>query len=404
MSESNGRLIRSLAFFRKDLFEVLRQPRLLLTLVLGPFLILLAFGAGFAPEPPKLRTVLVVPAGSGLEESSADLAERISGRVDLVKTTPDRKAALELLANGQADIAVVVPDDAATMIRASEHAEIGIYHDQIDPFEQSFIEIFAASTVEDLNNQLWQQVVEESQAGTGAAFQHPLVDDFRSISPEVLVSPFVASLANFQGVAVDFDHFYVPGVIALLLQHMALTFAALSLVRERSLGAVELFRVSPLSGGETLVGKYMAYTLLGGLVGATLTAAAVFGFGFRVAGSWWWFAAINLLVLLAAQGAGFVVSAIARTESEAVQYAMILLLVAIFFSGFFISLDRLTPSIRVISYLIPATYGILGMQDAAFRGLQPSLEVLSGVGILAVVLLGTAWVLIRTRVVATSQT
>ena len=404
VSETGGRLIRALAFFRKDLFEVLRQPRLLLTLVLGPFLILLAFGAGFAPEPPQLRTVLVVPAGSGLEESSADLAERISERVDLVQTTPDPQVAEDLLAAGEADIAVVVPDDAADTIRASEHAEIAIYHDQIDPFEQSFIEIFAASTVEDLNNEIWHQVVDESQAGTAAAFEHPLVDDFRSIAPEVLVSPFAASLANFQGVAVDFDHFYVPGVVALLLQHMALTFAALSLVRERSLGTVELFRVSPLSGGETLVGKYMAYTLLGGLVGAALTAAAVFGFGFWVAGSWWWFAAINLLVLLAAQGAGFVVSAIARTESEAVQYAMILLLVAIFFSGFFISLDRLIPTVRVISYLIPATYGIIGMQDVAFRGLQPSFEILGGVGILAAVFLGTAWVLIRTRVVAAGTT
>jgi len=57
-------VIRSLAFFRKDLFEVLRQPRLLLTLILGPFLILLAFGVGFVPDPPAWRTVLVVPPGS----------------------------------------------------------------------------------------------------------------------------------------------------------------------------------------------------------------------------------------------------------------------------------------------------------------------------------------------------
>jgi ABC-2 type transport system permease protein len=400
VSETGGRLIRVLAFLRKDLFEVLRQPRLLLTLVLGPFLILLAFGAGFAPEPPKLRTVLVVPAESGLEERSADLAERISQRVDLIETTADRQRALDLLATGEADIAVVVPADAANRVREGEHAEIEIYHDQIDPFEQSFIEIFAASSVEDLNNELWHQVVEESQTGSATALSHPLVDDFQNIPPEVLVSPFVTRLANFQGVAVDFNHFYVPGVVALLLQHMALTFAALSLVRERSLGTVELFRVSPLSGGETLVGKYLAYTLLGGLVGAALTAAAYFGFGFQPAGSWWWFALINLLVLLAAQGAGFVVSAVARTESEAVQYAMILLLVAIFFSGFFISLDRLIPSVRVISYLIPATYGILGMQDVAFRGLAPSPFILGGVGGLAAVLLATAWILIRTRVVA----
>jgi ABC-2 type transport system permease protein len=182
-----------------------------------------------------------------------------------------------------------------------------------------------------------------------------------------------------------------------------LTFAALSLVRERTLGTIELFRVSPLSGGETLIGKYLAYTLLGALIGAALTAATVFGFGFEVTGSWWWFALICLLVLLAALGAGFVVSSVARTESEAVQYAMIMLLVAIFFSGFFISLDRLIPAVRVLSYLIPATYGISGLQEVAFRGRAPSLETLGGAAVLAVLFLVTAWALIKTRVVAGIQ-
>lgn len=402
MPERSGRLIRSVAFFRKDLFEVLRQPRLLLTLVLGPFLILLVFGLGFLPELPALRTVLVVPAEAGLEETGRELGEQFERRVELVATTQERSEGLLMLAEGRADVAAVVPDDAADRIRGGEKAEITVIHDEIDPFERSFIEIFASSSVDDVNDELWHRIVAQAQTETGGIeLQHPLVDDFRSIPPEVLVSPFGTRLTNLRGVAVDFAHFYVPGVVALLLQHMALTFAALSLVRERTLGAVELFQVSPLTGGETLVGKYLAYSLLGALVGAALTGAAVFGFGFEVAGSWGWFAAINLLVLLAAQGAGFVVSAVARTESEAVQYAMILLLVAIFFSGFFISLDRLLPAVKVISFLIPATYGIRGMHDVAFRGLAPAPEVLLGVGALAAILIGIAWALIRTRVMAT---
>ncbi|HEU4749639.1 MAG TPA: ABC transporter permease, partial [Acidimicrobiia bacterium] len=132
-------------------------------------------------------------------------------------------------------------------------------------------------------------------------------------------------------------------------------------------------------------------------------AAALFGFGFEVTGSWWWFALICLLVLLAALGAGFVVSSVARTESEAVQYAMIMLLVAIFFSGFFISLDRLIPAVRVLSYLIPATYGTSGLQEVAFRGRAPSLETLGGAAVLATLFLVTAWALIKTRVVAGIQ-
>jgi ABC-2 type transport system permease protein len=400
MSDRSGSLTRVLAFFRKDLFEVLRQPRLLITLVLGPFLILVIFGVGFAPDPPTLRTVLVVPSDSGLEEPSAELAERIGQRMELLETTTDAEAARNMLGTGAADVVVMVPPGAIKLISENQHAEIAILHDQIDPFERSLIDIFAASAVDEVNREVLQQLVETSQEAAEGVEE---LDTFRSLSPEVLVSPFVSTVSNFQGVNVDFSHYYVPGVVALLLQHLALTFAALSLVRERTLGTIELFRVSPLSGGETLIGKYLAYTLLGALIGAALTAATVFGFGFEVTGSWWWFALICLLVLLAALGAGFVVSSVARTESEAVQYAMIMLLVAIFFSGFFISLDRLIPGVRVLSYLIPATYGISGLQEVAFRGRAPSLETLGGAAVLAVLFLVTAWALIKTRVVAGIQ-
>jgi ABC-2 type transport system permease protein len=43
-------IIRSSSFFRKEIFEILRQPRLVATLVLGPFLILFIFGIGYRSQ------------------------------------------------------------------------------------------------------------------------------------------------------------------------------------------------------------------------------------------------------------------------------------------------------------------------------------------------------------------
>lgn len=502
MSRSRGRLIRTLAFLRKDLFEVLRQPRLLLTLVLGPFLILLVFGVGFEPEPPTLRTIVVVPPGSGLEERSEDLATALGQRIDLTEMTDNESAARQRLAAGDVDVVVVVPAEAAELVRANKQAPIAIYHRQIDPFESSFIEVFADAAVDEINQQILEEVVVAGQAETAdmeeslpaaraavdamsvaveqgdeiaptdrldlerslrgiaalvayrsgilsgvdetvgnptsesgtlaraqdssARLGEPgaspvetreiltslrsdldLIEEelsvFRAMEPEVLVSPFISEIDNVQDIEVDYSHYYVPGVVALLLQHLALTFAALSLVRERTLGSVELFRVSPLTAGEALFGKYLAYLFLGGLVGTALTVAAMTGFGFQIAGSMVWYLVIVFLVLMASLGAGFVMSAVARTESEAVQYAMIALLVSIFFSGFFISLDRLIEPVRVFSYLLPATYGIAALQDIAFLGEAPDLWLVGGAALLAFVLLVSAWVLMRKRVVAATK-
>ena len=70
----SGGFTRGYAFFKKDVLEVLRQPRLLLTLVIGPFLILFLFGVGFDPDPPVPKTVVVAPPESGISERSSDLA------------------------------------------------------------------------------------------------------------------------------------------------------------------------------------------------------------------------------------------------------------------------------------------------------------------------------------------
>src|SRR5690606_18335810 len=138
---------------------------------------------------------------------------------------------------------------------------------------------------------------------------------FRDVDPGVLVSPFSTTVANARGIEVDYTHFYIPGVIALPLQHLAVSFADSAVVGERNLGSVELFRVSPLSAGEVLTGKYLAYLALGGLVAAGLTVGAVFGLGFQITGSWLWYTAVLFLVILGSLGLGFVISAVVRTES-----------------------------------------------------------------------------------------
>src|SRR3954447_6533784 len=54
-------VVRTTSFVGKELTEVRRQPRLLLTLVLGPFLILFLFGIGYAATPRNTGRVGVLP-------------------------------------------------------------------------------------------------------------------------------------------------------------------------------------------------------------------------------------------------------------------------------------------------------------------------------------------------------
>jgi ABC-2 type transport system permease protein len=77
------------------------------------------------------------------------------------------------------------------------------------------------------------------------------------------VRPFEAQVIAQTPVPVTLDRFYAPGLLALMLQHLGVTFAALALVRERQTGMVKLLHASPVTTGERLAGKTLAFLLLG---------------------------------------------------------------------------------------------------------------------------------------------
>ncbi|HEU5327674.1 MAG TPA: ABC transporter permease, partial [Thermomicrobiales bacterium] len=203
---------------------------------------------------------------------------------------------------------------------------------------------------------------------------------FKTIPPEVLVSPFQEKSQNISPVDPGFVEFYAPAVISLLIQHIAVTLTALTLVRERLLGSVELFRVSPASAGEITFGKYLSYFLLTIVLATLLAAAMHFGLGVHILAGYGPFALAAVLLTVAALSLGFFISAISNSESQAVQLSMLVLLASVFFGGFFLALTSLAPYVRVISYLLPVTYGIKALQAIMLRGEYPPLYTLIVLG------------------------
>lgn len=491
-------LITIIAFAGKEIRQVLRQPRLMAALILGPFLILGLFAAGFQPNPPPMKTLLVLPEGSGLEGRVSEIQEAVGNEVELTGTTSDEAEARRRLLDGEVELVVVAPPDAAEVIRGNEHATIMVLHDRLDPFDRAYIIVSAQAAVDELNRAVLSEVADVAQdragqyeealpaarrsagemaealrAGDEAAARRAqseaadslgvvedrlatssdffdgvdrslgsssdslgdrvvgtrsgieeidpadpsaveqaeaveadlaeleeALGDFRAVSPEVLAQPFVAQTGTVEGNEIPLTTFYSPAVVVVLLQHVVLTFAALSVVNERSTGSTELFRVGPVRIGEFLAGKFLGYAFLGVIVAALLMAGVVLLFGTPMLGSWIWLAAVLLLTTAASLGLGFVIAAAANSDAQAVQFAMLALLFTIFFSGLVVSLSRLADGVRQIAYLAPATAGTGALQDVMFRGHAPSTFHLTVLGAYAVVSLGLAYLWLRSRRVA----
>jgi ABC-2 type transport system permease protein len=490
-------VIRVFAFIGKETRIILHQPRLVFSLILGPFFILLLFGLGYRNAPRSLNTLFVVPEGSQLQTFVEAYADSLGDRITFAGITHDANEADARLRAQEVDLVVVTPFDPLLDWENDEQSTFVLYHYEIDPLEETYIRVIGQRYAEEINRQVlitavsrsqeeastWQEDVRQAKVsasavrealaagdqaraqnsaqdlkseinlltlalGSGVAIMAGLeestgagdttsallaqmeqlqnqtddltnstqadtslsegaakaaeveaslaeVDEmltqFEGLETAVMVAPFRSETLNITQVKLEPMHFYIPAVIALLLQHLAVTLSGMSIIREKLGGAMELFRAGPVTASEMLLGKYTSFLLLSGLIAAVLTALIIWGLKVPQVGLWANYILVILALLLASLGLGFHISLAARSDSQAIQYGMLTLLAAIFFSGFFLPLYRLAPPVHIISWLLPATYGTAMLQDVMLRGQPPQLLLLLALFAYAAILFLTGW-------------
>ncbi|HOG45374.1 MAG TPA: ABC transporter permease [Anaerolineae bacterium] len=458
-------ILRVLAFIGKEVRAILVQPQLLLLLVAGPFLILLAFGLGYRPVGPTLRTIVVQPATSDAGQPISSYLGAMGPPIQVTEVTADLAAALRRLQDHQVDLVVVVPDNIRETLLDGQNAHLVFYHNAIDPAKVGYISAVIDGATGQINQAIVKKAVGEQQAtaadyeqalqqlqdsltemrsavqqgdraraaqlsksvrlssgliaglwllsadslaGPSAPAVH-LADDARRldsllaatqsddqaiddalgktqddvgrmlqglqqsqrIPASVYAAPLVWDAKPINAYQPSYVVYHSPTVLALLVQHLCITLAALSLVDERNAGAVEIFRVGPAGPNQILIGKFIAYVLVVSVTAVGLVALLVYALSVPVLGSWFWFVAVLAALMAYSLNLGFLISAWARSRSQAIQMSMLALLGSIFFSGFFVPLSDFAPVVRAVSYSLPVTFGIELLRQVTLQGQAP---------------------------------
>ena len=382
---------RVLAFVGKELVEVVRRPGAMLSLILGPFLIMAIFGVGYSGYRRPLATVIVVPPDSGLPTDVASYSEISGTGLDIIEVTTDEAAADTRLRQQDIDVVLVAPADLEARFRAGEQSVIGVRVNVVDPVEQNYTVFLARALEREVNRIIIERIAEEGQTyalGAGA-------EEASEIPPEVVAAPTRADVQNTAPSQPGVVQFFGAAVLALILQHMAVTLIALSVVRERTTGMFELFRVSPITTLEVILGKVLAFGILTAAI-AILTLALLVGvFGVPMLGEPALLAGIVALFVLASLGLGLVVAGLSDSERQAVQLSLIFLLASVFFSGFVLAIDEFTEPVRSLTAILPVTHGISLIGEIMLRGDIRSVWQVGALGLLVLAFLGFAWFLLR---------
>jgi ABC-2 type transport system permease protein len=159
-----------------------------------------------------------------------------------------------------------------------------------------------------------------------------------------------------------------PAILGLVVFFFTFILAAISFLRERTLGTLEKLMVSPLSRVEFILGYILGFGIIAIIQSATTLLVLVFGFGVPMRGSPLSAFATILLLGAGALALGAFVSNFARSEFQVVQFIPIVIIPQIVLCGVFWPVQSVPEFLRAISYLLPLTYASGALRAIMLKG------------------------------------
>ncbi len=151
----------------------------------------------------------------------------------------------------------------------------------------------------------------------------------------------------------------VPAVIPLMLLMMPAMLAALAIVRERELGSIVNFYVTPTTRTEFLLGKQLPYVGLAMVNFVLMTMAAVMLFGVPLKGSLPALAIAALLFSFSSTAIGMLIATLVRSQIAALFFAMVATMIpAVQYAGLINPVSAMEGAGRWIGEIYPASHMI----------------------------------------------
>ena len=164
------------------------------------------------------------------------------------------------------------------------------------------------------------------------------------------------------------SHYEVPSELGFMLVGVALMLASLGIARERELGTLEQLMVTPLRSTELIFGKALPVLILSYLNFLVMLGLVVFVFKVPMRGSWSLLLAIAFFYLLIEMVWGLMISAVSRTQVQALLLAFMLMMVEVVFSGYAFPVENMPWLLQRIANFVPIKHWLLILRDILLKG------------------------------------
>ena len=348
---------RLLAVFRKEVWQ-LKRDRMTIGMIFGiPIIQIMLFGYAINTDIRWIPTVVM--DGASTQASRNLISDLEASQVIKVTGYVQKISDIEtLLRTGKVSIGLVIPADFERRLQQKDRAAAQLLVDGTDP-------IILASARQLIGLQRHQDTQKTQPPNPLFSVRH-------------YYNPERRSAVNT-----------IPGLIGVILTMTMVIFTSISLVRERERGNLELLINTPITSNELMLGKILPYIVIGFFQVTLILALGVWIFNVPIEGSIWDVYIVALVFIAANLTLGLLFSTFAKTQLQALQMAIFIMLPSILLSGFMFPFSGMPVVAQWIAELLPLTHferlirGIM-LRGASLNELLP--EILTLVGFMLVTL------------------
>ena len=337
------------AIAKKEIIQILRDPRSLMVVLLMPLMQMALLGYGVNLDIKHVPICVFDREGS---QPSQALMKAFQASIyfSIVETERDYDAVKRAIDGGRCKMAVVIPPDFSQDLATTNSASVQAILDATDDNTANIALGYAQAVVASYSGNVQ---LERTQSLGQPPPAIPAVAQYRVWFNEDLVS----------------RDFILPGVVALVLALVGAQLTSLTISREWERGTMEVLVSTPVTRMELMAGKILPYFFIGLLDAALCLIIAVFWFETPFRGAVSTLFLTTSLFLIVVLGLGYFISASIRSQVGASQIALVVtLLPTTLLSGFAFPIDQMPPAIQALTFLVPARYYFAILKAVFLKG------------------------------------
>lgn len=165
--------------------------------------------------------------------------------------------------------------------------------------------------------------------------------------------------------------YMLPSILPFAVFFMCFILSIIALISERKGGTMDLLLLSPYRKINIILGYIIPLSVVSIIQATILLLLTIFGFGVPIIGGVGAYFAVYIMLLLigwCGMSLGFLLSSVAKTELQAIQFIPMVIFTALLLSGILVPLETIPRWLQPISYLIPLTYGAEYMRTVMIEG------------------------------------